>query len=161
MAFTAQALIAGSRVTFKSGGVAGTPPTFAPTDQFGVIDKGSVEVTTTEVDLKGFKAANPGVRVLVDSQITETVTTIKFTTEELDQNALNLAFALDGSGNIYGGTAQQKGWLLYEIFSPTGAIKKVQAYGVLSMDGNLEFGESHVKPAFKFKVLSGTVADPV
>lgn len=161
MPFTAQSLIAGSRVSFKAGGVPGTPATFTDSERFGVIDKGSAEVTTTEQELKGYKAGNPGVRVLVDSQITETTVTIKFTTEELDKNALDLAFAADAAGAIYTGSAQSKGWLKYEIFSPAGAVKTITAYGVLSMDGSLEFGADYVKPSFKFKVLNGTIADPV
>lgn len=161
MSFTAQTLIAGSRISFKAGGVPETPATFVDGDRFGVIDKGSVEVATTDVDLKGYKAGNPGVRVLVDSQITETTVTIKFTSEQLDQLTFDLGFALDGSGNIYGGAAQKKGWLKYELFNVSTGIKTCTAYGVLSLDGNLEFGDGHVKPGFKFKVLNGTVSDPV
>lgn len=161
MAFTSQSLIAGSRISFKKGGTPGTPATFTTTDQFGVIDVGSVETTTNEVELKGYKSGNPGVRVLVDSTVTETTVTVKFATEELDQNALDLAFAADGTGAIYAGSPQAKGWLKYEVFNGATGVKTITAYGVLSMDGPLNFGTDYVKPQFRFKVLNGTVADPV
>lgn len=157
---TPQTIIPGSRISFQAGGVPETPPTWAPEDVFGVVDVGSVEVATEKKELTGYKSGNPGVRVLVDKRTTKIATSVKFALEQMLDLAFDLGFALDGSGNIYGGPSDLKGWIKAEVFNGATGVKVIQAYGIISLDGNLSIaGEEYTKPGFMFDILNGTVID--
>lgn len=158
---TPTTIIPGSKISFQAGGVAGTPATFVSDDVFGIVDTGSIAVSKDQKEMTGYKSGNPGVRVLVDKRTTKIATSIKFTLEELHDLAFELGFALDGSGNIYQGPSDLKGWIKVEVYNGTTATKTITAYGVISLDGDLNIsGEDYAKPAFVFDVLNGTVADP-